>query len=61
MITQIVFVISYCIASLFMSIYSVAMDTILACFIVDEINQEASGGKKALHGPDELYELLPQE
>jgi hypothetical protein len=30
-----VFIISYAVGMLFMSIYSVAMDTILQCFIVD--------------------------
>ena len=49
---QIVFIISYFIAVLFMGIYTIAMDTILACFIIDETNQEASGGKKALHAPE---------
>lgn len=44
-----------------MEVYNVAVDTILACFIVDEMNQEASGGKKALHAPEELYDLMPDE
>lgn len=44
-----------------MAVYSLAIDTILACFIVDEMNQKANGGKKALNGPEELYELLPDE
>jgi hypothetical protein len=35
-----------------------AIDTILACFIVDEMNQKARGGK-ALYGPSELNDLLP--
>lgn len=34
-----------------MSIYSIAVDTILACFIVDESNQIAKGGRAALYGP----------
>lgn len=54
------FIVSYGIAHLFMGVYSIAMDTVLACFIVDEMNQEAAGGKKALHAPEELYDLLPQ-
>ena len=45
------FIIAYLVASLFIGVYSLAIDTILACFIVDEMNQAASGGKKALHGP----------
>ena len=48
-------IISYAVASLFMAIYSIAMDTILACFIVDEMNQESSGGKRAIYAPEELY------
>lgn len=50
----VVFVISYAIGMLFMSIYSVAMDTILQCFIVDESNQKEKGGKTALYAPEEL-------
>ena len=41
-----------------MGIYSIAMDTILACFIADESNQS---GKRALHAPEELYELMPTD
>ena len=55
------FIVSYGIATLFMSIYSIAMDTILACFIIDEMNQEATGGKRALHAPEELYDLMPSD
>lgn len=44
-----------------MAIYSLAVDTILACFIVDEMNQAAKGGKAALYGPSELNALLPQD
>ncbi len=44
-----------------MTVYSLAVDTILACFIVDEMNQSAKGGKAALYGPSELHELLPTE
>lgn len=42
-----------------MGVYSIAVDTILACFIVDEMNQNAKGGKAALYGPSELNDLLP--
>lgn len=55
-----VFIISYAVGMLFMSIYSVAMDTILQCFIVDEANQQAKGGKTALYAPEELQELIDQ-
>jgi hypothetical protein len=43
---------------LFMSVYSIAMDSILQCFIVDETNQQAKGGKTALYAPAELQELI---
>jgi hypothetical protein len=36
----------------FMAVYSVAMDTLLACFIVDEINQKAKGAGKPLYTPE---------
>jgi len=36
----IVFIISFAVGMLFMSIYSIAMDTILQCFIVDETTQK---------------------
>jgi hypothetical protein len=35
-----------------MTVYSLAVDTILACFIVDEMNQSEKGSKAALHGPE---------
>ena len=41
-----------------MSVYSVAMDTLLACFIVDELNQKAKGGKAAVYAPEELAGLM---
>lgn len=47
----VVFIISYAIGMLFMSVYSIAMDTILQCFIVDEANQQAKGTKTALYAP----------
>jgi hypothetical protein len=47
----IIFLISFGIGALFIYIYSIAIDTILACFIVDEMNQSAKGGKAALYGP----------
>lgn len=57
----IVFIIGFAIGTLFIAIYGIAIDTILACFIVDEMNQQGKGQKKALHGPEELYELMPEE
>ncbi len=41
-----------------MSVYSIAMDTILQCFIVDEANQKCKGGKTALYAPEELQALI---
>ena len=52
------FIIGYAIGTLFIAIYGLAIDTILACFIVDEMNQ---AGGKALHAPEELYVLLPDD
>lgn len=40
----------------FMSIYSLAMDTLLACFIVDETNNKAGG--HAMYAPEELQKLM---
>jgi hypothetical protein len=48
---------SFVIAKAFMSVYSVSMDTVLACFIADEINQKGKSGK-ALYAPPELTELM---
>lgn len=53
-----VFIISFAVGMLFMSIYSVAMDTTLQCFIVDEANQKVKGGKTALYAPEELQALI---
>lgn len=53
-----VFIISFAIGMLFMSVYSIAMDTIFQCFIVDETNQKAKGGKQALYAPEELRDLI---
>lgn len=55
-----VFIIAYAVGMLFMSVYSIAMDTILQCFIVDESNQKEKGGKTALYAPEELQELIDQ-
>jgi hypothetical protein len=40
------------IGMLFMSVYSLAMDTLLACFIVDETNQKGKGNKAPLYAPE---------
>lgn len=41
-----------------MSVYSVAMDALLQCFIVDEMN---SKGKKAKWAPADLADLMDTE
>lgn len=52
-----VFIMSYAVAMLFMTVYTLAMDTLLACFIVDESNSKGKGGKPQ-HAPPELAELM---
>ena len=49
---QIVFIMAYAVSTLFMSVYSIAMDTLLACFIIDEMNQKGKGGKGPLYAPE---------
>ena len=44
-----------------MSVYTVAMDTLLQCFIVDETNQKASGKGKAQWAPADLADLMDTE
>jgi hypothetical protein len=44
-----------------MSVYSVAMDTLLACFIADEANQKAKGGKAPMYAPEDLAELIDRD
>lgn len=48
----------YIVAALFMSVYTVAMDTLLVCFIVDENNQKAKGKKGAVNAPQDLADLM---
>ena len=42
---------SFAVGMLFMSVYSIAMDTIMQCFIVDEANEKTKGGKTAKYAP----------
>jgi hypothetical protein len=42
---------SFAVGMLFMSVYSLAMETLLQCFIVDETNQKGKGGKAPLYAP----------
>lgn len=45
-----------------MAVYSLAMDTLLVCFIVDETTQKETGGKgTAKYAPQELSELMDTE
>lgn len=57
----IVFIMAYAVSTLFMAVYSIAMDTLLACFIIDETNQKAKGGKAPLYAPEELAELIDRD
>lgn len=50
----IVFTMSFAVGMLFMSVYSLAMDTLLACFVVDETNAKAKGDKAPKFAPPEL-------
>lgn len=54
----IVFIVSFAISMLFMAVYSLAMETLLQCFIVDEANQKNKGSKGALYAPEELAVLI---
>jgi hypothetical protein len=45
----------------FMAVYSLAMDTLLACFVVDETNQKASGKNYAMYAPEELQKLMDDD
>lgn len=48
-----VFIASFTISLVFMSVYSIAMETILTCFIIDE-----TSNRKATHAPPGLAELM---
>lgn len=53
-----VFLYSWMIASLFMNVYELAMDTLLVCFIVDETNQKENGKNAPKYAPEELLSLM---
>jgi hypothetical protein len=61
LLIQLVFIIAYAVSTFFMSVYSVAMDTLLACFIADEANQKAKGGKAPMYAPEDLAELIDRD
>ena len=46
---------------LFMSVYTIAMDTLLQCFIVDETNAKAKGKGKPQWAPEDLADLMDVE
>ena len=50
---------AFLVATLFMSVYAVAMDALLQCFIVDESNQKGKG--KAKWAPADLADLMDTE
>jgi hypothetical protein len=55
---QLAFILGYVISTLFMAVYTVAMDTLLVCFIVDENNNKGKGKKGAIHAPQDLANLM---
>lgn len=52
------FIIAYAISVLFMTIYGMACDTVLLCFIYDEELNKQNGGQSAQHCPETLREFL---
>ncbi len=48
---------SLTIAKVFMSVYSVSMNTVLACFIADETNQKGKNGRP-LYAPQDMVDLM---
>ena len=52
---------SFAVGLLFMSVYSIAMDTIMQCFIVDEANEQSKGGKTAKYAPEEIQALIDMD
>jgi len=55
--TAVVFIFAYGIGGVFMNVYGLAGDTILACFILDEQLQKKRNGA-ALHCPESLKDFL---
>jgi len=58
---KVVAIIGYLVGMLFMSVYTIAMDTLLQCFIVDETNQKAKGKGKPQWAPEDLANLMDIE
>ena len=60
-LTKVVAIIGFIIGMLFMSVYTIAMDTLLQCFIVDETNAKAKGKGKPQWAPEDLADLMDVE
>ena len=52
---------AFTVGLLFMSVYSIAMDTVMQCFIVDEANQQSKGAKTAKYAPEQIQSLIDME
>ncbi|KAM3134855.1 hypothetical protein pb186bvf_013024 [Paramecium bursaria] len=57
----VVFVIAYCMSLLFMTVYGMACDAILICFIFDEDLNKQNNGQSAQHCPELLREFLERD
>jgi hypothetical protein len=53
-----IFLISYMISAVFMSVYSTTANTILQCFLVDLEIQASRGRDEAQHTPDSLKNFI---
>lgn len=56
----IIFVIGYAVAIIFMSVYGMAIDTILQCFLVDEEIQKGRGNAVPKHCPELLKQFFDE-
>jgi hypothetical protein len=52
---------AFLVGMLFMAVYSIAMDTLLQCFIVDETNSKGKGSKAAQFAPQDLADCMDIE
>lgn len=44
-----------------MSVYSIGMDTVMQCFLVDEANEQAKGNKTAKYAPQEIQDVIDMD